>query len=168
MRAWNIRWIFDTPFGIKFCTICSSSAALFGPFFVRLSASPAVEYSHSIRISVLTIQFCLDGFIMLTGFFQVVIFGVSVRIMGVIVRAWSDDLERDYHTESVRLDRFALWCDSNDGDVLVFYIQSLGKNIYYHWVDSSAGGLLLRWTYTSLTMLDELAKNRLQHYFIKM
>ena len=45
LRAWSFHWIVATSFGIKFCIICSSSAGLFGPLFVGLSASSAVERS---------------------------------------------------------------------------------------------------------------------------
>ena len=51
-------------------------------------------------------QFCLCSFIMLNEIFQFVDFCVSVRVMGMSVRALFDALKRDSHAESVRLDRY--------------------------------------------------------------
>jgi hypothetical protein len=39
-------------------------------------------------------------------FFQFVDFSVSVRIVGVSVKAWFDALKHDSHAESMRLDRY--------------------------------------------------------------
>jgi len=51
-------------------------------------------------------QFCLGNFIMFTEIFQFVDCCVSVRLMGVSVRAWFDAFKRDSHAESARLDRY--------------------------------------------------------------
>ena len=64
--------------------------------------------SRFIRISVFS-EPVLFSFIMFTEIFKFVDFCVSVRIMGVSVRAWFDALKRDSHAESVRLDRYAEW-----------------------------------------------------------
>ena len=64
--------------------------------------------SRFIRISVFS-EPVLFSFIMFIEIFQFVDFCVSVRIMGVSVRAWFDALKRDSHAEMVRLDRYAEW-----------------------------------------------------------
>jgi hypothetical protein len=75
LRAWNLRWIFATPFGIKFCITCSSSVEIFRLYFCRTLIHPLLSVRALFEFTYLTNHF---SFIMLTEIFQFVEFCASV------------------------------------------------------------------------------------------
>ena len=66
------------------------------------------NFRNPFEFPYLANQFCLGNFIMFTEILFVDCC-VSVRLMGLSVRAWFDALKRDSHTESVRLDRYVTY-----------------------------------------------------------